>query len=74
MRRSSSLILAASIALPVAGRAAVLDVPGEHPTIQQAVDLAAPGDVIRIASGSYQESVRIRDGRDGITLEAADAG
>ena len=52
----------------------MLDVPGEHDTIQQAVDVAAPGDVIRIAPGSYQESVRIRDGRDGITLEAADAG
>jgi Right handed beta helix region len=74
MRRSSSLILAASIALPVAGRAAVLDVPGGYSTIQQAVDMATPGDVIRIAPGSYQESVRIRDGRDGITLEAADAG
>jgi len=74
MRRSYSLILAASIVLPVAGRAAVLDVPGGHSTIQQAVDMAAPGDVIRIAPGSYQESVRIRDGRDGITLEAADAG
>jgi nitrous oxidase accessory protein NosD len=74
MRRSYSLILAASIALPVAGRAAVLDVPDGYSTIQRAVDMAAPGDVIRIAPGSYHESVRIRDGRDGITLEAADAG
>jgi parallel beta-helix repeat protein len=53
--------------------AATIDVPGSHATIQAAVDAAAPGDTIRVASGTYPESVRITALKAGLTLEGADA-
>ena len=34
-------------------------VPAEHPTIQQAVDAARPGDVILVAPGVYKEQVTV---------------
>jgi len=37
----------------------VLEVPGDHTTIQAAVDAAGPGDLVLIAPGTYPESVRI---------------
>src|SRR5688572_23006234 len=37
--------------------AADLEVPGQHPTLQAAVDAAAAGDVILCAPGTYAESV-----------------
>lgn len=37
----------------------VIAVPADAPTIQEAVDLAAPGDLILVAPGIYRESVRV---------------
>jgi hypothetical protein len=39
-----------------------LRVPGDHPTIQAAIDAAAPGDIIKVAAGTYTESVALRPG------------
>lgn len=45
---------------PAAARAPhTFSVPGDFPTIQAAVDAAAPGDTIAIASGTYAEQVTI---------------
>jgi hypothetical protein len=52
--------------------AAVIDVPDAVATIQAAVDVAGPGDTIRVAPGHYPESVRIDDGQTGLTIEPAD--
>lgn len=41
--------------------ARVIHVPAEAPTIQYAVYLAAPSDTIVVASGSYNESVRMKE-------------
>jgi Right handed beta helix region len=38
---------------------ATIEVPGDHPTIQDAVDAAAPGDLILIAPGVYPEAVNV---------------
>ena len=39
-----------------------LGVPGDFPTIQEALDAAQPGDAVQIAPGTYDESVTLRDG------------
>ena len=38
-----------------ATRAATLHVPGGHPTIAAAIQAAAPGDTVLVASGTYLE-------------------
>lgn len=58
LRLTPGLVLALLVGL-LAGPAAaeVLLVPSVHPTIQQAVDVAADRDVILIAPGSYPDDV-----------------
>ena len=50
------------------GFAKMLHVPGEHPTIQAAVNAAAAGDTVLVAAGIYRERVRLKDG---VTLQSA---
>jgi len=57
---------------PILASAAVLEVPSQFATIQQAVNAAGAGDVVRVGPGVYQERVRIAGGRVGLTIEAAD--
>lgn len=45
--------------IPGLASAADIRVPSDHPTIQAAVDAAADGDTIHIASGVYTNQVRI---------------
>lgn len=39
--------------VPIAAQSATLDVPGDHATIQEAIDAAGDGDTLRIAAGTY---------------------
>jgi hypothetical protein len=48
----------------------VIEVPGDHPTIQAAVDAANPGDLILIAPGVYHEAVNVIT--DNITIRGLD--
>ncbi|MBD3335657.1 MAG: hypothetical protein GF355_09090 [Candidatus Eisenbacteria bacterium] len=47
------------ITASVGGRAAVLLVPDEYPTIQSAIDGATDGDVIQVAGGIYVEQLDV---------------
>ncbi|MGW4652564.1 right-handed parallel beta-helix repeat-containing protein [Kitasatospora sp. NPDC004289] len=38
---------------------AVIRVPADLPTVQRAVDVAVPGDLVLVSPGTYRESVRI---------------
>ena len=62
-----------SLAWTLDTRGATIVVPSDQPTIQRAVDAAGPGDTIQVLPGSYQESVRVRGAKTGLTIEAAEA-
>jgi len=64
--------VALAVAAAATAMGATIVVPIDQATIQQAVNVAAPGDTIRVRPGTYQESVHIRGGQTGLTIEAAE--
>lgn len=44
------------------GASRQLNVPHEYPTIQDAVDAAEPGDTVKVAVGTYHESIVMKPG------------
>ncbi|MDP3696453.1 MAG: NBR1-Ig-like domain-containing protein, partial [Candidatus Taylorbacteria bacterium] len=52
---------------PVCGQI-VKNVPGNYSTIQAAIDAANPGDTVRVAAGTYYETLEVKSG---ICLEGA---
>ncbi|WP_437488846.1 right-handed parallel beta-helix repeat-containing protein [Sorangium sp. So ce1014] len=54
---SAFVALAVVVAGSRAARAHIIDVPEDYPTIQAAVDAAGNGDRIRVAPGTYHESI-----------------
>lgn len=49
---------------------ATINVPDDHPTIQEAVDAAEPGDLVLIAPGTYEEAVDVET--DELTIRGLD--
>jgi hypothetical protein len=49
---------------------ATLAVPGDHDTIQDAVDAAGPGDLILVEPGTYEEAVNVET--DELTIRGTD--
>ncbi|MDA1219772.1 MAG: right-handed parallel beta-helix repeat-containing protein [Chloroflexi bacterium] len=75
----AAILVASLIGLQSAQASDVLHVPNDFNTIQAAVDAASPGDVIRVAPGTYNENVvittadlRLRGQRDGDEEEEDD--
>ncbi len=54
--------------------AATIDVPGDQPTIAQAIAAAAPGDVVHVEAGTYQEKLQVPGRLIALTLEGDPAG
>ncbi|MEW5797057.1 MAG: NosD domain-containing protein [Candidatus Zixiibacteriota bacterium] len=65
------ILLALLLCVSTAYTATIL-VPQDQPTIQAAVNVAGPGDMIVVAAGTYVEQIRI-DGKN-LTLQGAGAG
>ncbi len=55
--RSTLFILVAAFCLAGPAFAAVINVPGDYPTIQEALDNASNGDLIKVDKGTYIENI-----------------
>ena len=58
-RTNFIIVLAASLAVAfvTTARAAIINVPGDQPTIQTAINIAVNGDEIIVAPGTYFETI-----------------
>ncbi len=74
-------LIATLLPMGVAAGASTLHVPSQYPTIQAAIDAAAPGDTVVVAPGVYTENLTIDEtvhlvseyGPQSTTIVAADA-
>jgi len=66
---ASVVSLAALLPVEAASAQTLINVPGDRPTIQSAIDAAAAGDTVLVAPGTYMENINFRG--KAITVESA---
>jgi hypothetical protein len=71
--RLACLVIVAMACWPVLADAAVIRVPAERPTIQQAIDVASNGDTVLVAPGMYPERIDFRGKAIAVRSEAGAA-
>ena len=73
LARTAAASFALLLALPAAAAAAKLKVPSDYPTLQSAIVAAAPGDVIKVAAGTYHERIVIPASKVGLRVQGSGA-
>lgn len=63
------IALATVLPLSTASARRILNVPGDYPTIQAAIDAASRGDTVLVAPGEYVESITLKPW---VTVKSAD--
>lgn len=63
------ILIAMLLAIPVTAWSITIHVPSDYPTIQEAIDAAAYGDIIVVAPGTYIENIDFKG--KGITLQSS---
>ena len=81
MRPFRTILCLLALAVSCSVSATILDVPGQHPTIQGAVAAAAPGDTVLVHNGIYSGGVTLRsrvtilgESREGVVVQGSSAG
>jgi len=64
------MLLLTSVLLAAPAAAAVYHVPGDYPTIQQALNVSGFGDVVLVSDGTYTENLSLGAGQNGVTLKS----
>lgn len=70
MIRCVFVALLATVLTAASAAAVIRNVPADYPTIQAALNASTFGDVIRVAPGTYVESLVIGAAQNGVTLES----
>jgi hypothetical protein len=67
-RRRVILLVSVLVLIPIAVSAATIHVPGDASTIQAGINMAAPGDVVLVAPGTYHEQLHFFAGHPAMTV------
>jgi parallel beta-helix repeat protein len=65
------LVLLSGLAIATPALAMTWNVPGDFPTIQQAINASTSGDIILVAPGTYPENISVGAAQNGIKIHSS---